>query len=43
MINDHSNDLGDWCPWSNTPAGRVDDPDAFACPAMCRDSGLDDD
>lgn len=27
--NEHSNQLGDWCPWSGTPAA------GGACPAMC--------
>lgn len=29
--NQHSNQLGDWCPWS----GHVADDDDDACPATC--------
>ena len=40
--NDHKNDIGDWCPWSDEPAvipagdtGPDTDP---CCPARCRAS-----
>jgi hypothetical protein len=41
--NNHRNDLGDWCPWSGTPASPADLAEADqlhepACPAVCRDS-----
>lgn len=34
-FNNHSNDLGDWCPWSDTP---VTAPDDSRCPAGCPSS-----
>ena len=36
--NEHSNDLGDYCPWSGQPAATEDD-DA-RCPAGCAASAL---
>lgn len=37
--NDHSNDIGDWCPHSLAPApASAADNDAACCPARCRAS-----
>lgn len=42
-INEHSNDIGDWCPWSGTAATEDDLHDEdFACPALCADSGVEE-
>lgn len=37
LWNQHSNDLGDWCPHSGDPVPAEDDDDA-PCPARCRAS-----
>lgn len=34
----HTNDIGDWCPWSGAP---ITDEDDDRCPAGCRDSEVD--
>lgn len=39
IYNEHTNDLGDWCPWSGEPAPESDH-DYPACPARCRDSDV---
>jgi hypothetical protein len=37
--NDHSNDLGDWCPWSRVSvSARLDDEQP--CPAACRSAHI---
>ena len=40
LFNDHVNDLGDWCPWSQSP---VADPYPYSdgrCPQACRASWI---
>ncbi|MGH3533993.1 MAG: hypothetical protein ACRDQG_04670 [Pseudonocardiaceae bacterium] len=41
--SEHTTEIGDWCPWSGTPATRYDrtHPDP-GCPALCPDSQLAD-
>lgn len=39
-FNNHSNGLGDWCPWSDTP---VTDPSDSRCPAGCPSSAIEAD
>jgi hypothetical protein len=36
--NDHYNDLGDWCRWSNVAARASTDPEEGRCPAGCAGS-----
>jgi hypothetical protein len=42
----HSNDIGDWCPWSGEPVADFSDQDDSAdsdrCPAGCRGSWADE-
>lgn len=50
VINEHTNDYGDHCPWSGTPVidvviiGETADDDIdiedLSCPSMCRDSKI---
>jgi hypothetical protein len=42
IVCEHSNELGDWCPWSGTEVAEVEDVDFFCCPAGCRDSGIEE-
>lgn len=45
LINEHTNDIGDWCPWSGRAVSiseeEVED-GSFSCPAMCADSGVEE-
>jgi hypothetical protein len=41
MINDHVNDIGDWCPWSDSPVDPATYPHTDGrCPQACRASRL---
>lgn len=43
QFNDHNNDIGDWCPWSEElvtlPESEWDD---ACCPARCRNSAVEE-
>lgn len=41
VYNEHTNDLGDWCPWSGQEASNSDIEDD-ACPARCRASRVEE-
>lgn len=40
MLNDHVNDIGDWCPWSQTPVGDDYPHRDGRCPQACRASRI---
>lgn len=40
VFNSHSNDLGDWCPYSGDPAPGADDDER--CPQGCRASAVEE-
>lgn len=40
MVNDHVNDIGDWCPWSQSPVGDDYPHHDGRCPQACRASRI---
>lgn len=42
-ISDHTNDIGDWCPWSGAlvPEDEAHN-EEFTCPAMCADATVEE-
>jgi hypothetical protein len=42
-FNYHSNELGDWCPWSHVKVTqKLAESDDTACPAVCPDSNIEE-